>query len=120
MSRVSETSSAAMPRHKRPYDPLRDLALAARAAARFIGDETCRRLAARDAQTIPKSPCERHRESRRGKFASHARAVLASLPDAPPEQWPELQKTLRGCAEMMLDAPGAHWEIEEIGAKKRA
>lgn len=95
-----------MIRRRRPTHPFTRLAMAMRVAALHIKDARFRKLAAREAETIPVWNCEIG-GGQRGEMARWGRKLLARLPEMPPEQFDEAVILLRGYA----DAIGSRFEI---------
>ncbi len=91
-----------MPRRaRRQIHPIVRLASAMRVAALRINNESFRKQAERDADSLPKCNLERG-GGRKGEMARLGRAVLSTLNQIAPEQYAEKAEVLRGCADAVM------------------
>lgn len=104
-------------RSKRPYDPMTALIRRVRAAAVQIDIAQARRIAAREADSIPPTQAERAHGAK-AKVCSQARILLRSLPDLPPDKFAETAKNLRGCADALASRFEVTSEIH-LGQRRR-
>jgi hypothetical protein len=106
-----------MKSRRRELHPMTRLAIAMGSAASGIMDPTRRRIAAYDADKIPKCRAEIG-GGRRGELARLGRVLLASLSTLPPEQLEDAAERLRAYA----DAIGSRFEVTSeisLGDRRR-
>lgn len=104
---------------RRRYDlhPLTRLAVAMGSAARNINSGDCRRIAAYDAEKIPKCRAEIG-GGRKGEMARAGRELLASLPGLEPGEYADAVARLQAYA----DAISSRFEVtneESLGDRRR-
>lgn len=103
-------------RHQRP-DPLTRLVMAFRVAATSIDVPAVRRIAAREADSIPQTVVEKAHGGK-GKVAEQGRAIMRHLPTMEPDELPQAAGDLLACAEALKSSFHITSEIK-LGERRR-
>lgn len=103
-------------RRHRP-DPLTRLVMAFRVAATGIAVPTVRRIAAREADTIPQTTVEKAHGGK-GKVAEQGRAIMRHLPTMEPDDLAQAATELLACADALKSSFHVTSEIK-LGERRR-